>query len=146
MAKIAGYGSISQRHGSADPDPDPDPHQNVIDPQLCRKHERRHTGEKPFACPFCSRDFSRTDNLAKHVTLRHRLAVGESNLLPKKLPDRRNKAEFSSLDVAMVEKVSRLRHLCGECGKTFTKGHQLRTHRLVHSGDRPHQASCVNLL
>ncbi len=33
MAKIAGseYGSISQRHGSADPDPDPP--QNVMDPQ-----------------------------------------------------------------------------------------------------------------
>ncbi len=28
--KIEGSGSISQRHGSADPDPDP--HQNVMDP------------------------------------------------------------------------------------------------------------------
>jgi hypothetical protein len=41
MTKIAGSGcrsgsgSISQRHGSADPDPDP--HQNVIDPQHCMK-------------------------------------------------------------------------------------------------------------
>jgi hypothetical protein len=26
-------GSISQRHGSADPDPDP--HQNIMDPQHC---------------------------------------------------------------------------------------------------------------
>jgi hypothetical protein len=33
MTKIAGSGSISQRHGSADPDPDPDPPQNVTDPQ-----------------------------------------------------------------------------------------------------------------
>ncbi len=29
MTKIAGSGSISQRHGSADPDPDTDPPQNV---------------------------------------------------------------------------------------------------------------------
>ncbi len=29
----SGSGSISQRHGSADPDP----HQNVIDPQHCKK-------------------------------------------------------------------------------------------------------------
>ena len=41
MRKIAwsgtGYefGSIGQRHGSADPDPDPDPHQNAMDPQHC---------------------------------------------------------------------------------------------------------------
>jgi hypothetical protein len=33
MMKIEGSGSISQRHGSADPDPDP--HQNVMDPQHC---------------------------------------------------------------------------------------------------------------
>ncbi len=37
MSKIAGSGyasgSISQRHGSADPDPYPDPPENVMDPQ-----------------------------------------------------------------------------------------------------------------
>ncbi len=33
MTKIAGSGSISQRHGSADPDP----HQNVMDPEHCRQ-------------------------------------------------------------------------------------------------------------
>jgi hypothetical protein len=31
MVKLEGSGSISQRHGSADPDP----HQNVMDPQHC---------------------------------------------------------------------------------------------------------------
>jgi hypothetical protein len=33
MRKMAGSGSIGQRHGSADPDPDP--HQNAMDPQHC---------------------------------------------------------------------------------------------------------------
>ncbi len=33
MTKIAGSGSISQRHGSADPDPN----QNVMDPEHCHK-------------------------------------------------------------------------------------------------------------
>jgi hypothetical protein len=33
MTKIAGSGSISQRHGSADPDPP----QNVMDPQHCHQ-------------------------------------------------------------------------------------------------------------
>ena len=31
MTKIAGFGCISQRHGSVDPDP----YQNVMDPQHC---------------------------------------------------------------------------------------------------------------
>jgi hypothetical protein len=33
MTKIAGSGSIHQRHESTDPDPDP--HKNVMDPQHC---------------------------------------------------------------------------------------------------------------
>jgi hypothetical protein len=33
MTKIAGSGSISQKHGSEDPDPDPP--QNVMDPEHC---------------------------------------------------------------------------------------------------------------
>jgi hypothetical protein len=41
MTKITGSGSISQRHGSADPDPDPDPHQNVMD---------RNTAEEEGRC------------------------------------------------------------------------------------------------
>jgi hypothetical protein len=35
MTKKAGSGSISQKHGSADPDPDPP--QNVMDPHHCLK-------------------------------------------------------------------------------------------------------------
>jgi hypothetical protein len=40
MTKIAGSGSISQRHGSADPDP----HQNVMDPEYCKKHSPKLIG------------------------------------------------------------------------------------------------------
>jgi hypothetical protein len=39
MTKIAGSGSISQRHGSADPDPDPQ--QNVMDPEHCLEDKHR---------------------------------------------------------------------------------------------------------
>jgi hypothetical protein len=40
MTKMAGSGSTSQRHGSADPDPDPDPHQSIRDPQHCFDHKK----------------------------------------------------------------------------------------------------------
>jgi hypothetical protein len=39
MTKIAGSGSISQKHGSEDPDPDPP--QNAMDPEHCFK-EKSH--------------------------------------------------------------------------------------------------------
>ena len=40
MTKIARSGSISQRHGSADPDPDPP--QNVMDPQHWLQVAKKH--------------------------------------------------------------------------------------------------------
>ncbi len=43
MTKIAGSGSICQRHEAADPDLDPDPHQNVMDPQQCRTDIRKYS-------------------------------------------------------------------------------------------------------
>jgi hypothetical protein len=43
MTKIAGSGSISQRHGSADPDQDPIPYQNVIIPEHCYDQYRTWT-------------------------------------------------------------------------------------------------------
>jgi hypothetical protein len=36
-------GSISQRHGSADPEPDP--HQNVMDQQHCKKQSVYNTAD-----------------------------------------------------------------------------------------------------
>ncbi len=53
MTKIAGSGSMSQRHGS--PDPDPDPLQNVMDPQHCFKYRMKI--RKLFL--FCRRAFPR---------------------------------------------------------------------------------------
>jgi hypothetical protein len=44
MTKIAGSGSISQRHGSADPDPS----QNVMDPQHCLKIKERRELKNPY--------------------------------------------------------------------------------------------------
>jgi hypothetical protein len=54
MNKIAGSGSesgsISQRHGSADPDPDP--HQNVMDPEHCTQHRALLPFSKDITLPL----------------------------------------------------------------------------------------------
>ena len=35
------------------------------------RHKRKHTGERPFTCPHCSKNFSRLDNLRQHKQTVH---------------------------------------------------------------------------
>ncbi|XP_067878552.1 oocyte zinc finger protein XlCOF6-like isoform X2 [Heterodontus francisci] len=37
-----------------------------VDPSNFRKHERTHTGERPFECPACGKGFSQSSALAMH--------------------------------------------------------------------------------
>lgn len=35
------------------------------------RHKRKHTGERPFTCPYCFKNFSRLDNLRQHKQTVH---------------------------------------------------------------------------
>lgn len=36
-----------------------------------KRHERMHTGVKPFSCSVCSKKFSRKDNFLTHIRMKH---------------------------------------------------------------------------